>query len=372
MTERLRASLDELAQEAVPVDLRDRVLRGSRRVRVRRIYAVAGTVVTAAAALLVGFAVRPMVLAPTASEPLNLQSGRIEVDRAPEPDPGELAAATFTVPEFHASECPHGLVTTVHGRVEYPGHPFQSGIEVLGTARVEVDGDGAADLVAVVSCTHQGIPGPTQVLVFSGVASLRPLIGRVVQTGGPIEGIFDVADGGDGSIRVRVGDRRWSEYASAVRQWRVYGWDGGAFVQTGGPTAFPADPPAVELHVGYSAEMYAPGFGRPAQYTLRVAIDNSGPVASSPIVVVLAVPPSLRPVVDGGWTGCVSAGVVPTGQAVAACPASAVGPGSRLELTYRFRMVGRGGDMTVNLLQAPPGVVERDLSDNTVTFSVVG
>ena len=209
-------------------------------------------------------------------------------------------------------------------------------------------------------------------LVFAGVGADRPLIGRVVQTGGPIEGIFDVADGGDGSIRVRVGDRRWSEYASAVRQWRVYRWDGGAFVQTGGPTAFPVDPPAVELRVGFSAEMYAPGFGVPAQYTLRIAIDNSGPVASSPLVVVMAVPPSLRPVLDGGWTGCVSAGVVPTGQAVAGCPASAVGPGSRLELTYRFRVVGRGGDMTVNLLQAPPGVVERDLADNTVTFSVVG
>jgi hypothetical protein len=313
-----------------------------------------------------------MVLLPTGSEPLSLPSGRIEVDQPAVPDPGELAAATFTVPQFNASECPDGRVTTSDGRVDYPDHPFQSGIEVLGTARVDVDGDGAADLVAVVSCTHQGVPGPTQVLAFAGVGSDRRLIGRVVQTGGPIEAIFEVADGGERSVRVRVGDRPWSEHASALRQWRVFRWDGAAFAQVGGPTAFPADPPAVALHVNESIEIFSPGLGRRQQLILRLTVGNAGPVASSPLVVVMAVPPALRTVVEGGWTGCVSAGVVSTGQAVVACPASAVGPGSRLELTYRFAIVGRGGDVTVNLLQAPPAVLERDLADNTVTFPAVG
>jgi hypothetical protein len=277
------------------------------------------------------------------------------------------------VPEFNASECPHGPVTTSDGRFEYPGHPFQSGIAVLDTARVDVDGDGTADLIAVVSCTHQDVPGPIQVLAFAGGGSELPLIGRVVQTAYPIEGIFDVADGGEATVRVKVGDRPWVEQASAVRQWRDYRWDGAAFVQTGGPTGFAADPPAVALHVNESIEIFSPGLWRRDQLTVRLVVDNAGSIASNPLRIALRVPPSLRPVAGDGWIGCFAAGVAPPGmppESYVHCPAPAITPGTTWVATYRFDLLKRGGRLMVDLLQIPPAVLERDLADNTVTINL--
>jgi hypothetical protein len=297
------------------------------------------------------------------------------VEQAPVRDPGELAAATFTVPDFNLSECPHGEVTTVAGRVEYPDHPFQSGIAVLDTARVDVDGDGASDVVATVSCTHQDSPGPTQVLVFDRTGPALRLIGRAVQTDDLIAGIFDVADGGDGTVRVKVGDRPWPELASAVVQWRVYRWNDRGFTQVGGLTQFPADPPAVALHVSESTEILSPGLGRRRQLTLRLLVQNDGAAAANPLRIALHVPTSLVPVAGDGWTGCLGAGVAPPGfvpESYVHCPAPAIAAHGRWEVTYRFELLEHTGRLMVNALQIPPAVLERDVIDNTVSIDLEG
>jgi hypothetical protein len=193
MTDRLRANLVEFADEVEPVDLRDRVLAGARRNRARRV-SIASVVVVGIAAL----AATEVLVGPAPDRPglsyeaMELIPGHIAVylPPSPEPEPGELANAAFTVPPFADTECPHGEVTTSNGVVEYPGHPFLRTIAVLWAGRSDVDDDGREDVVARITCTHRGVPGATQVVAYARTPSGLRLMGTVAQTASPIEGIF--------------------------------------------------------------------------------------------------------------------------------------------------------------------------------------
>jgi hypothetical protein len=373
MTDRLRANLVEFADEVELVDLHGRVLAGSRRDRARRVSVASAAAVVvgvlAATAVLVS---RPATDSPASAVATALIPGRILIDleSPPEPYPGELANATFTVPPFTDTECPHGEVTMSDGVVEYPGHPFFSAIAVLGAGRADVDEDGRDDVVARITCTHRGVPGATQVVAYARTPSGLRLMGTVVETASPIQGIYDVELIGI-PVKVLVADRPWEQRASAVTQWRYYVWDGRRFRQTAGPTAFDPEPPAVDLHVGYSLAEAAGG-----HLDLTITVENTGPALSGMARLAFRVPKDVRLVFPSGWSGCLLADDSAPTIIEVHCSVPEIWPYERWVATYRVMPPADASRLEVEVEQTrmpgefPPPNVERDMTDNGVAIEL--
>jgi hypothetical protein len=373
MTDRLRANLVEFADEVEPADLRDRVLAGSRRARARRVSIASAAVVAIAALAATAVLTRPAPDRSGASTvATTLVPGRIDVYLPPpsDPNPGELANATFTVPPFTDTECPHGEVTTSNGVVEYPGHPFFSAIAVLGAGRADVDEDGRDDVVARITCTHRGVPGATQVVAYARTPSGPRLMGTVVETASPIEGIFDMELVGI-PVKVLVADRPWAQRASAVTQWRYYVWDGRRFRQTAGPTAFDPEPPAVDLHIGYSI---AATTGR--HLDLTITVENTGSVVSNTARLALRVPRDVRLTFPSGWSGCLLADDSSPTIIEVHCSVPEIWPYERWSAIYGVVPPADASRVEVEVEQVgnpgqfPPPSVERDMTDNAAAIEL--
>ncbi|SCG66293.1 hypothetical protein [Micromonospora humi] len=154
----------------------------------------------------------------------------------------ELLAATVDLPAWPAGA---GCRTRGVRLVERTG-----GDVLLSNAAYaygDVDGDGVPEPVAVVRCLRGGSPYPEQVVAFDRAADGTPVaLGRVFRSD-PRRPEWLVAFDArpDGAVRVDVTDRVEAddtEPNAAHRQTRIYRWRDGRFTQTGGPTAFPAEP----------------------------------------------------------------------------------------------------------------------------------
>ncbi|MFB9183435.1 hypothetical protein ACFFX1_35355, partial [Dactylosporangium sucinum] len=169
----LRNELHGLADEVRPVDLHDRTLHTSRRLRLRR---TAVTSVAAVAALVaasgLALAVVPderTVDPPAASStapPSPATSSPAPPSSAPPPAAVELPRHQGTAPPRFAagplanaradigwstaSQCGTGLVKFAGGTYAYPGRAGT--MHVVRTAAGDVNRDGTADLVAVLEC----------------------------------------------------------------------------------------------------------------------------------------------------------------------------------------------------------------------------
>ncbi|MBX6749736.1 MAG: hypothetical protein IRY85_08685 [Micromonosporaceae bacterium] len=164
--------------------------------------------------------------------------------------PGELANAKLTLSwtNPHASPACSGAVTFANG-VSGVSTPS---VHILSTMKLDVDGDGAEEILAKIFC-QTSEAGPLQLV------AIRPgpnptILGVVVESAdfdgngrldppdGPgIVVINDYVGLSDGTIRVEVADRFTCcgiPVDSALRQERTYAWDGSSFVQVDGPTTF--------------------------------------------------------------------------------------------------------------------------------------
>jgi hypothetical protein len=213
----LHTRLADLANEVRPVDLRDGVLAGSRRVRTRN-RVVASVASAAAVAVLVTGVVglgqagsTPVPLAPVPAPPVASLPGVPDLDGRPLTIP--------TVP--NAGGC-DGTATLRAGRYTFPGGTDHEAAELVlrKVVRVDVDRDGRPDAVAFLRCTSPATAW-YRVLVYADPDSTTPrLVTAVLQapqrilgyvpdptlvTGTP-EGITDVAADPDGTVRVEVSD----------------------------------------------------------------------------------------------------------------------------------------------------------------------
>ncbi|MER7439570.1 hypothetical protein [Micromonospora avicenniae] len=133
-----------------------------------------------------------------------------------------------------------------------PGPNVESVPTLLGDpGHGDLDGDGAAETVALLGCRANGENLGKQVVAFD-----RDDAGRIVTMGrvvGVREGMDDITDlsvRDDGKVRVHVADAQpccglpswWPQ-----RQWRTYAWTGDRFDQTTGPTTFGVDPRLTDL-----------------------------------------------------------------------------------------------------------------------------
>jgi hypothetical protein len=251
VSHRLRAGLADLATAAKPVDLRDRVHRGARRIthRNRIVGAMAGLLLVAGgaagyAAWWPSFGSGPAPgtsVSPTGPQP---SATPVEVD---------LFNATFTVPAYPgpwAGPCPGGERTFVDGWADaQPGSTLELGEEVL---RGDLDGAPGDEFVLRVRCFTEGGSDFNLLAVKVGPDGAVTALGwvNVDADGGLL--ILDPAEPvelRDGTVRVGV-IWRYDADAHRDKQTRAYAARDGRMVQVDGPTTFapaPTDPAAADL-----------------------------------------------------------------------------------------------------------------------------
>jgi RNA polymerase sigma-70 factor (sigma-E family) len=226
------------------VDLRDKVLQGSRRITVRNRVAgsVAAVLVLASAVITFGLLSNGNNVTPPVESPSPDTSPSTSTPPSPSAAPGpkfvgDIRNATLDIPAFPggwATTCPAGRRTFVNGNVDVaPGGPPSLSISapVVG----EVDGQPGEELVATISCNDVS-SSESNILAFrvTGAGGLSP-IGFVLPPGISRNGEpFKIVDG-------RVLVQMLHQNSSALElQERGYALQGNAFTQVSGSTSFPA------------------------------------------------------------------------------------------------------------------------------------
>jgi hypothetical protein len=359
----LRRGLSEIAAEVDAVDLRDRALATSHRVRVRRAVttAMAGLAL-AAAALSTAAAVRtdgsppPPGIDPGPS-PTVLPTERQDAA----PDLGPFTSATITVPSWGAeadATCAKGRVSLNHG--QYLGDATHRPVNVLSYVAADVNHDGTEDYVAHVKCGEGPESGGSQIVGFRRSGQELEPMGRIVGTQDGLAMMDHLEVRGGGRVAVLVSQEYTDTGQNTVpNQWRTYAWQDGRFRQVDGPTAFPARSPTALLSVVPSTLTFRPlGTGFTGELTVTVRNDGTNDVARLEIRLIL--PSEVRPA-GGVWSGC--AALPNSGQTGLVC--TVAGPGARSRISVPFTFVAAEkpvldedpllrGNHYVSVSQAPP------------------
>jgi hypothetical protein len=365
----LRRELSETATEVDTVDLRERALATSHRVRIRR------TVATAAA----GFAVAALALGTTVTLRTEGSPAPPAVSPGPSaPSPTRLAieppdgqedlgpfeSATFTVPDWGVPAsvgCSEGRMTLTAG--QEPDDPHRP-VNVLSYVAVDVDRDGVEDYVAHLMCGEGPEAGGSQIVAFRrDGGELRP-IGRILGTQDGF-GMMDYLEArGGGRVAILVAEEYTDGGEESVpNQWRTYAWRKGGFRQVDGPTTFPAKPPAAQLSVVPSTLAFRPaGSGFTGRMT--VTVRNDGDVDVPRLQILLILPGQVRPA-GGDWAGCTVRSYDDPDADDTALVCAVAGPRARSRVSMPFAFVATDrpvavddevglGNHNVSIAQLPP------------------
>jgi len=219
--------------------------------------------------------------------------------------PADLCNATLLIPSWADSDiaCAHGTVHMKDGKSPPPPrtNSVVSQIMITTIVSADVDHDGVADAVVMISCSV-GDPALDQVVAFGGTASgTIHTLGQVI---GPVNGGINKATGlaanSDGSIRVEVTEVLGSDshaVASQVLQWRTFSWVGQRFTQTAGSTSFDADKSTTHLTVAATSIVLAKPQRAVRHGSLTVTVANTGTTPAAGV--------SIRPILTEGITGVV-------------------------------------------------------------------
>jgi len=166
-------------------------------------------------------------------------------------DPANATLPLSGWPAFvQGGKCATGMTKFFQGTHSASG---QSDVQVLRSADLDLDGDGAQETVVLLRCAVNDI-GYRMVLAFD-----RDAGGAVVQLGKVVQNVATDAKStndvraiktmddirANGSVvEVHVGGDATAATDSAQWQWRAYAWNGSAFTQSGGPSSFPSPTPA--------------------------------------------------------------------------------------------------------------------------------
>ncbi|MEU7920633.1 hypothetical protein [Micromonospora zamorensis] len=169
----------------------------------------------------------------------------------------------------------------------------------------DVDGDGAAETIAVVGCRY-GEVSAKQVVAFDRDRDGRIVtVGRVVRTGDGFDDILAMEIDQSGSVKVRVADIALCcstpEYLRR-EQVRTYRWNGERFSQNDGPTTFGKDPRLTDLRMSMTHELVdAPGTDTRRKLTTVFTVTNAGPT-DAPQVAFESI--DVGEPAGGDWSRC--------------------------------------------------------------------
>lgn len=265
--------------------------------------------------------------------------------------PGELANATLTLSWTNPDAAPlcRGPVTFTDGVSPEPPWVDSRSVHILSTMRLDVDGDGAEEIIAEIFCqTSQA--GPLQLVAIRPGANPTTLgvvvesanfdgVGRLDPPDGPgIVTILDYVGLSDGSIRVEVTDRFTCcgiPVESAVVQQRTYRWTGSSFAQVAGPTAFVADRAVADIQVSVPTLVFGAPVDGFRTGTLTVTVRNDGPQPAADVSVYLEHDFGIEVASGGDWGRCTSSQGRVTTSAV--CTLGSLAPGQSVTLTLPMR-----------------------------------
>ncbi|MEU2612847.1 hypothetical protein ABZ570_14905 [Micromonospora sp. NPDC007271] len=226
----------------------------------------------------------------------------------------------------------------------------------------DLDGDGGAETVALVSCRN-GEAQVKQVVAFDRDVGgrIRPM-GQIVGTFDELPDITEFSVRADGRIRVRVADGQaccgtpgWMPQ----RQWRTYAWSGGRFRQVEGPTSFGPNPHVVDLAITADDITWGPkGADGTRTGTAVVIVRNLSQVPASLVEVHLRM--QVGTTADGGdWAAC-QGGPPPKGPII--CRFGPLGPGATR--TFRFGLRNSNTSSGTGIAEVDPiGTEAFPLSD---------
>jgi hypothetical protein len=312
---RLQDSLTNLADQFEPATERlyEQAMRTSKRRRDRRAVAAA-TAVALLASLGTALVLRPDLYRPpaagagvTASPLPPGTSGQLVP-----PGALDLANQTIDLPPMTTSP----LLPPCSGRTTFGNYagvvPGRSTLTApLGTedpsiARIgqewvgDVNQDGQADTLALVTCEQSGLTNWQVIAVSnthpSGSTATVNVIGQVLAMAprpAP-EAFFDLHVAANGDIVAEVGDyvtkldptnpaSRAASAALSTHQERTYRWNGQAFTQVAGPTAFPANPNFNRIRLVKAELSYGPVRDGQRTGTLTLSVRNDGPAGAQDV-----------------------------------------------------------------------------------------
>ncbi|MEU4472159.1 hypothetical protein [Micromonospora sp. NPDC023888] len=217
----------------------------------------------------------------------------------------QLLAARVDLPNWQPGEMEGGCATAeVRLRVD-TDDTYVAELAEAPFGYGDLDGDGAVETVAVVSCRY-GEASAKQVVAFDRDRDGRIVtLGRVVRTGDGFDDIRATEVNRNGSVEVRVADIQpccGTPGYLRREQVRTYRWNGERFGQTDGPTAFGKDPRLTDLRMSMTHELVdVPGADTRRKLTTVFTVTNAGPV-DAPQVAFHGIEVGER--AGGDWSRC--------------------------------------------------------------------
>ncbi len=206
----------------------------------------------------------------------------------------QLGNATLDLPAWSAyldDECPAGPVRFSGGTARRSA-TAELRVQISAVVYADLDDDAATETAALIGCSGLEM-GESLVVAFDRTPAGRiRTLGTVVTETGGIADIREIRSVGDG-VEAKVADFAGDGLPSSLPQvqWRRYAWRDDRFRQTGGPSAFPANPRVTDLAVTGADLELVPGGDQRAAGTLRLTVRNNGPQpATSMLRVVLPTP----------------------------------------------------------------------------------
>ncbi len=240
MSDRLKQGLTDLSYDVQVVDLRDRVLKGSRRIGMRnRAVGSLAVVVALAGAFVAINGVRPMPPPPPGNSPTPTVTSSPDNSPSPTSAPTQLISdvrnATFRVPAFPgAASCPPaGERTFKDGQVTSDDTTLS--IADRQPTVADIDGLPGSEVLINISCEFTNAAVQQVLALRVDMAGRFEPIGFVLPGGLDLD-TYDEVRVAAGVIQVPV---LRTANSALDKQVRGYALQGGGFGQVSGPTTFP-------------------------------------------------------------------------------------------------------------------------------------
>ena len=295
--DRLHQNLTDIATEVRIVDLYDRSLATSRHIRNRQVASTSAIVAVFLVLAGTAFAFLPLSGTPDIADPSPSVTGSPTATASPPVGPaltlGELRNATIDVPEF-AAGC-GGRQTFTNGQHEslsLDGSHIDVDV-VQSVAIGDAFGEGRDVTVALITCGMRPVPMWTAIALDRGPGDTVVTRAVIASLDSPAFALSGVRIPAPGRVEVQFTYPTGLEGSGEPQhQWRTFKWNGQAFAQIAGPTAFDA-PYETKLGLSVTPLAFTAQPNGSFQAQTRVTLTNNGVNRIGSIALNVSVDPSV-------------------------------------------------------------------------------